>query len=94
LEKIVFGKPEGKRQLRRARRRWQDNIRMYLKEIACESVDWIHLAQDVGCEHGYVFSGSMKGGEFLDLVSDLLASHGGRSMELVNQLNSASACYH
>jgi hypothetical protein len=27
-------------------RRWEDNIRMYLREIGWEGVYWIHLAQD------------------------------------------------
>jgi hypothetical protein len=39
-------KPERKRPLARPRCRWQDNIRMDLKEIMWEGVDWIHLAQD------------------------------------------------
>jgi hypothetical protein len=43
----LVGKPEGKRPLGRPRRRWEDNIRMDLKEIAWESVDWIHLTQDM-----------------------------------------------
>jgi hypothetical protein len=30
----------------RPRRRWEDNIRMDLREIGWEGVDWIHLAQD------------------------------------------------
>jgi hypothetical protein len=42
----MAGKPEGKRPLRRPRRRWEDNIRMYLMEIGWKSVDWVHLAQD------------------------------------------------
>jgi ribosome biogenesis protein Nip4 len=33
-------------QLRRPRRRWEDNIRMDLRAIGWEGVDWIHLAQD------------------------------------------------
>jgi hypothetical protein len=43
---IFVGKPEGKRPLGRNRRRWEDNIRMDLREIGWESVDWMHLAQD------------------------------------------------
>jgi hypothetical protein len=35
-----------KRLLRRPRRRWEDNIRMYLMGIGWKVVDWIHLAQD------------------------------------------------
>jgi hypothetical protein len=40
------GKPEGKRSLRRSRRRWVDNIRMDLGEMGWGDVDWIGLAQD------------------------------------------------
>jgi hypothetical protein len=43
---ILVGKPKGKRPLRRPRHRWEDNIRMDLREIGLEGVDWIHLAQD------------------------------------------------
>jgi hypothetical protein len=42
--KILVGKPEGKRSLGRPRRRWEDNIRVDLKDIGWEGVDWIHLA--------------------------------------------------
>jgi hypothetical protein len=44
--KVLVGKPEGKRPLRRPRRRWGDGIRMDLKEIGLGGVDWIRLAQD------------------------------------------------
>jgi hypothetical protein len=44
--KILTGKPEGKRRLGRPRRRWEDNIKMDLREIVFGSVDWIHLAQN------------------------------------------------
>jgi hypothetical protein len=40
------GKHEGKRPLGRCRRRWEDNIRMDLREIVWEGVEWMHLAQD------------------------------------------------
>jgi hypothetical protein len=43
---ILVGKPEGKRQLGRPRRRWEYNIRMDLREIGWEAVGWVHLAQD------------------------------------------------
>jgi ribosome biogenesis protein Nip4 len=43
--KILFGKAEEKRPFRRPRRRWEDNIRMYLREEGWEDVHWIHLAQ-------------------------------------------------
>jgi hypothetical protein len=41
---ILFGKPEGKRQLQRLRRRWKDNIRLDFREIWREDVVWIRLA--------------------------------------------------
>jgi hypothetical protein len=43
--KILVGKPEGRRPLGRPRRGWEDNIKMDLREIGLEGVDWIHLAQ-------------------------------------------------
>ena len=44
--RVLVGKPEGKRQLRRPRRRWVYKIRMDLQEVGCEYMDWIGLAQD------------------------------------------------
>jgi hypothetical protein len=44
--KVLVGKPEGKRPLGRPRRRWEDVIRMDLREIGWEGVDWTRLAQD------------------------------------------------
>jgi hypothetical protein len=44
--KILVGKPEGKRPLGRPRQRWEDNIRMDLREIGWEGMDWVPLAQD------------------------------------------------
>jgi hypothetical protein len=44
--RISVGKPEGKRPLGRSRRRWEDNIRMDLREIGWGGIDWIDLAQD------------------------------------------------
>ena len=44
--RVLVGKPEGKRQLGRLRRRWVDNIRMDLQEVGGGYVDWIGLAQD------------------------------------------------
>jgi hypothetical protein len=43
--RILVGKLEGKRPLERPRRRWEDNIKMDLTEIAWD-MDWIDLAQD------------------------------------------------
>jgi hypothetical protein len=44
--RILAGKPEGKRPLGRQRRRWVDDIKMYLREIGWDGVDWIDMAQD------------------------------------------------
>jgi hypothetical protein len=44
--KVLVGKPEGKRPLGRPRRRWEDGVRMDLREIGFGGVDWIRLAQD------------------------------------------------
>jgi hypothetical protein len=44
--RVLVGKTEGMRPLGRPRRRWEDNIRMDLREVGCDSVDWMELAQD------------------------------------------------
>jgi hypothetical protein len=38
------GKPKGKRPLTRPRSRWMDNIKMDLREIGCDGMNWIDLA--------------------------------------------------
>jgi hypothetical protein len=44
--RILVRKPEGKRPLARPRRRWEDNIKIHLRQIRWGGMDWIHLAQD------------------------------------------------
>jgi hypothetical protein len=73
--KILFIKPAGKRTLGRSRHiRWEDNIKIHVKEIRCEG--WTGLIlfriRTYGrlCEHGNEILGSVKGGEFLDKLSD------------------------
>jgi hypothetical protein len=46
LDKVLVGKPEGKRPLGRPRRKWEDGIRVDLGEIGCWGVNWIRLAHD------------------------------------------------
>jgi hypothetical protein len=43
---VLVGKPEGKRPLGRPRRRWEDNIKMDLREVGSGGMDWIDLFQD------------------------------------------------
>jgi hypothetical protein len=43
---IFVVKSEGERPLGRSGHRWKDNIRMDLREIGWEGVDWIYLARD------------------------------------------------
>ncbi|KAJ4439272.1 hypothetical protein ANN_07392 [Periplaneta americana] len=43
---VLVGRPEGKRPLGRPRRRWEDNIKMDLREVGYDDRDWINLAQD------------------------------------------------
>jgi hypothetical protein len=62
--RILVGKPEGKRPLGRPRRRWVDNIKMCLREIGWDGMDWIDLAQDR--DHGNESLGSIKCWEVLE----------------------------
>jgi hypothetical protein len=43
---ILLRKSEGKRPLKRPKRRWEDNIQMNLREMELGGKDWIDLAQD------------------------------------------------
>jgi hypothetical protein len=45
--RILVQKPEGKRSLRRPRRRWMDNIKIDLREIGWDGMDWVDLAWDM-----------------------------------------------
>jgi hypothetical protein len=44
--RILVGKPERNRQLGRLRFRWMNNIKIELREIGYDGMDWIYLAQD------------------------------------------------
>jgi hypothetical protein len=50
--KVLVGKPEGKRPLERPRHRWEDGIRMYLREIGCGGVQsgssWLQIGASGG----------------------------------------------
>ena len=46
LQRVLVGKPEGKRPLGRPRRRWEDNIKLDLQEVGGSCGDWMELAQD------------------------------------------------
>jgi hypothetical protein len=45
--RALMGKPEGKRPLGRPRCRWVDSIKIVLREIGWDGMDWIDLAQDM-----------------------------------------------
>jgi hypothetical protein len=44
--RVLLGKPEGKRELARPRRSWENNTTMDLQEVGCGGKKWIGLAQD------------------------------------------------
>jgi hypothetical protein len=45
---LLVGKPEGKSPLGRPRRRWVDNIKIDLRDIGWDNVNWVDMAQDRG----------------------------------------------
>jgi hypothetical protein len=59
VRSVLVGDSNGKRTFGRLRRRRETNIKMDLKEIGWNGVEWIHLAQD---KEGW---GSMRGGDSL-----------------------------
>jgi hypothetical protein len=44
--RVLVGRPKGKRPLRRPGCKWEDNIKMDLREIGIDRANWIQLAQD------------------------------------------------
>jgi hypothetical protein len=44
--RVLVGRPEGKRPLGRPRRRWEDNVKLDLREIGIDGANWTQLAQD------------------------------------------------
>ena len=46
MQRVLVGKPEGKRPLGRPRLRWEDNIKMDIHEVGGGCEDWMELAQD------------------------------------------------
>ncbi|KAJ4435032.1 hypothetical protein ANN_23605 [Periplaneta americana] len=52
--RVLVGRPEGKRSFGRPRRRWEDNIKMDLREMGYDDRDWITLAQDRDQRRAYV----------------------------------------
>ena len=54
VHRVLVGKPEGKRPLGRPRRRWEDNIKMDLREVRGGG-EWMELAQDrIGTDGGHL----------------------------------------
>jgi hypothetical protein len=44
--RILVAKPEGRKPLGKSRRKWVDNVKIDLREIGCDGVDRVDLAQD------------------------------------------------
>jgi hypothetical protein len=45
--RVLVGRPEGRRPMGRLRRRWEDNIKLDLRDIGIDGANWIQLAQDM-----------------------------------------------
>jgi hypothetical protein len=71
VQRVLVGKPEGKRSLWRPRCRWEDNIKIDLQEVGVGCGDWVESAQDR--DRGRALVSTIKNlrvpkkcGEFLD----------------------------
>ncbi|KAJ4450726.1 hypothetical protein ANN_02156 [Periplaneta americana] len=60
--RVLVGRPEGKRPLGRPRCRWEDNIKMDLREVGYDDREWINLAQDRDQWRAYVRSLQIENG--------------------------------
>jgi hypothetical protein len=82
--KILVKKPERNIPLGRPQHRWDNNIKMDLRETGLKGVDWIDVGSMAGCcEHSNELSGWIKIKDFLVQLRILLASEGLCSTELV-----------
>ncbi|KAJ4437113.1 hypothetical protein ANN_17248 [Periplaneta americana] len=72
--RVSVGRPDGKRSLGRPRRRWEDNIKMDLREVGYDDRDWINLAQDRDQWRAYVMAAMN-----LRWTVDITASRGCRN---------------
>jgi hypothetical protein len=52
--RVLVGRPKGKRQVGRPKHRWEDNIKLDLREIGLDEANWIQLAQDRVQWRGFV----------------------------------------
>jgi hypothetical protein len=69
--RVLVGRPENKRPLGKPRPRWEDNIKMDLRETENDEANWIQLGPVAGlCEHGNEPSGSIRKQEIFDKLSD------------------------
>ncbi|KAJ4451163.1 hypothetical protein ANN_02605 [Periplaneta americana] len=78
--RVLVGRPEGKRPLGRPRRRWEDNIKMNLREVVYDGRDWINLAQDRDQWRAYVRAAMN--------LSGFLKSHSSRRIQNLSLLYS------
>lgn len=69
VQNILVSKPEGKRPPGKSRQRMEDDIKMNLNKVA-DNVDWMHLSHSHH-ENGNRLLVSIKGGDFLDQLSDI-----------------------
>jgi hypothetical protein len=73
--RVLVGGPKGKRPLGRPRHRWENNIKMDLREIGINGANWIRLAQDRIQQRAFVsmvmnLQVPYKGRIFFDKLSD------------------------
>jgi hypothetical protein len=55
--RVLVRRPEGKRLLGRPRRRWEDNIKLDLREIGIDGANWLQLAQEISFSNNILHHG-------------------------------------
>ncbi|KAJ4432164.1 hypothetical protein ANN_20780 [Periplaneta americana] len=83
--RVLVGRPEGKRPLGRPRRRWEDNIKMDLREVGYDDRDWLNLAQDRDRWRAYVRAAM----NLRYVNSELVTSHAGGHVPFQCEVTSA-----
>ncbi|KAJ4446880.1 hypothetical protein ANN_13580 [Periplaneta americana] len=96
--RVLVGRAEGKRPLGRPKRRWEDNIKIDLREVGYDDRDWINLAQDrmAGlCEGGNEPPGSLKAEvEKFKYLGATVTNINDTREEIKRRMNMRNACYY
>jgi hypothetical protein len=75
LYKVLFRNPQGRKPLKRHRHKYDDNIKIYLREIGCGDVSWRSWNSSFGIVTGYRLDNQLIGVQFLEGAGNFSLLH-------------------